>query len=90
MDHGKAIRDELCKAAGRLGARVAEVGQICSLPRGEIHDALEDLGADRLLLVLVAAWGEWMDDADLLESLKEWNRKPRLQVLPHRYHKQPA
>ena len=74
MDQDKAIRDQLCKAAKGLGARVAEVEQISSLPRSELYGALKGLGADRILLALVSRWGKSIDDADLLKSLRAWNR----------------
>jgi hypothetical protein len=44
MDQRKAILDELCNAAERLGG---DGEQIRALPRAKIYDALEDLGADR-------------------------------------------
>ena len=71
MGHDKAIRDELCKAAERLGGDGA---RIRTLPRGEIYDAMEDLGADRHLLAAVGSWGDTLSDGEVLASLRRWNR----------------
>ena len=73
MDYEKAIRDELCRAAGRLGAGAEAREKIQGLPRAELYCALERLGADRLLLAFVSAWSESSDDLGVLESLKQWN-----------------
>jgi hypothetical protein len=74
MDCEKAIRDELGKAAGRLGAGAEVCEKIRSLACAELYRALEELGADRLLLAFVCAWSESSDDAGVLESLKQWNQ----------------
>jgi hypothetical protein len=71
MDQHNAILDELCKAAERLGG---DAEQIRGLPRAQIYDALEDLGADRFLLAFVGSWGDTLDDAQVLASLQRWNR----------------
>lgn len=73
MDQNKAIRDEVCKAAARLGAGVVKSEQICSLPPAEVYDALMEIGADRFLLTAVGSWG-YKSDEDVLEQLKRWNR----------------
>jgi hypothetical protein len=71
MDQRKAILDELCNAAERLGG---DGEQIRALPRAKIYDALEDLGADRYLLGFVGSWGDTLNDGQVLKELQEWNR----------------
>jgi hypothetical protein len=71
MDTHGAILVELSRAAERLGG---DGDRIRALPRAEIYDALDDLGADRYLLAFVGSWGDTMSDADVLEELKRWNR----------------
>jgi hypothetical protein len=70
LDH--AIRTEIARAAAGLGANRAEAERISGRPRDEIHRALADLGADRLLLALVAAWRDSNDELGVLNSLREW------------------
>ena len=41
--------------------------------RTEIYRAFELLGADRELLAAVGSWGDTLDDAEILSSLKKWN-----------------
>ncbi|HXJ51087.1 MAG TPA: hypothetical protein VNH16_06825 [Burkholderiales bacterium] len=67
-----AIRAELARAAVGLGASRAEAKRISSKPRSEIHSALSNLGADRLLLALVATWRDSNDELGVLYSLREW------------------
>ena len=71
MDHHKAIRDELARAAERLGA---DGDEIRGLSRSRLYKVLEDLGADRYLLAFVGSWGNTMSDRQVLKELQEWNR----------------
>jgi hypothetical protein len=71
MDQHKAILDEVCKAAERLGG---DRERIRALPRARLYDALEDLGADRYLLSFVGSWGDTMNDGEVLKELRAWNR----------------
>jgi len=71
LDH--AIRQEIGRAAVGLGASVAEAGQIACGPRSDVHRALSDLGADRLLLALVSSWRDSNDELGVLNSLRELN-----------------
>lgn len=39
----------------------------------EIHTALENLGAPYKLLAAVGFWGDTLEDAEVLDTLKTWN-----------------
>ena len=70
LDH--AIRAEIARAAVGLGASRAEAKRISTKARSEIYGALSNLGADRLLLALVATWRDSNDELGVLNSLREW------------------
>src|SRR5262245_57584841 len=71
VDHEEAIRDEIGRAAERLGG---DGLMVRALPQAQIYEALDDLGADGFLLAYVNSWGDSMSDADELEGLRRWNR----------------
>jgi len=71
LDH--AIRTEIARVAVGLGANRAEAKRISSKPRAEVHRALTDLGADRLLLAVMSAWRDSDDELGVLNSLRELN-----------------
>jgi hypothetical protein len=71
LDH--AIRAEIARAAASLGASFAEAERISSGSRSEVYRALAGLGADRLLLALVATWRDSNDELGVLNSLREWS-----------------
>jgi protein-tyrosine phosphatase len=68
LDH--AIRAEIARVAVRLGAGGPAAERISQLSRSEIYGTLAALGADRLLLAVVASWGQSMDEAGILGSLR--------------------
>jgi hypothetical protein len=72
----REILAELQKAAELLGA---DPDNIRNVPAAEMHDALEALGADRFLLGMVGSWKDTMEDVEVLELLREWNRLGSLQ-----------
>jgi hypothetical protein len=41
--------------------------------KAELRKAMELLGADRELLATLGSWQDTLDDAEILEKLKEWN-----------------
>jgi len=67
-----AIRVEIARVAVGLGASRAEAERISCRPRAEVHRALSYLGADRLLLALVATWRDSGEELGVLNSLREW------------------
>ena len=71
MKDDRAICDELVAAAELLGADGEEFRAMRS---SRIYEALEDLGADRMLLAVVGSCGYTLSDDQVLEYLKEWNR----------------
>ena len=73
MKLDNAIRAEIARVAVGLGASRAEGKRISSRPRSEIHRALSNLGADRLLLAVVSSWRDSNDEVGVLNSLRELN-----------------
>jgi hypothetical protein len=67
----REIVAELHKVAELLGA---DPDNIRNVPAAEMYDALEALGADRFLLGIVGSWKDTMEDVEVLELLREWNR----------------
>jgi hypothetical protein len=45
---------------------------------GEFYMAMERLGADVELLSIVGSWRDTLDDAEVLASLREYNRSGRV------------
>lgn len=67
----REILAELHKAAEVLGADPDEIRDV---PAAEMYENLEALGADRFLLGLVGSQGNTLEDSELLELLREFNR----------------
>jgi hypothetical protein len=72
----REILAEIHKAAEVLGADPDEIRDV---PAAKMYDNLEALGADRFLLGLVGSQGDTLEDSELLELLREWNRLERFQ-----------
>lgn len=75
------ILAELYRAAEGLGA---DPDEIRNVPAAKMYDNLEALGADRFLLGLLGSQGDTLEDSELLELLREWNRLERFRF--HEVH----
>jgi len=73
------IRAEILKAMEWLGASPDQLATFEGMPRMQLYDAAERLGADRYLLAYIGSWAE--DDIDTLADLRHWNEEEQAEAL---------
>ena len=81
MSYSDAIRAEILEALQWLGASPDLLALLKGADKDRLYDAAEKLGADRYLLGDIGSWGDTMEDADVLEMLREWNEGEQAEAL---------
>jgi hypothetical protein len=68
-----AIVAEVEKALAKLGASPVLVYRAAAMLPRAIYEEMERLGADPYLLAMVGSWGDTLNDAEVLNMLRDWN-----------------
>jgi hypothetical protein len=64
---------EIEKALRALGGSAVLVDRASAMMPRALYEEMERLGADPYLLAIVGSWGDTLDDAAVLDMLRDWN-----------------
>jgi hypothetical protein len=68
-----AILAEVEKALRTLGASEVLVYRAAAMLPRALYEEMERLGADPYLLAFINSWGDTLNDAEVLDMLRDWN-----------------